>query len=40
MPHLDKQIYQQTQHRLLNFCCLLSTDADDQRQTREHQQEK
>lgn len=31
MPHLGKQIYRQTQHRLLNFCCLLSTDADDQR---------
>lgn len=31
MPHLGKQIYWQTQHRLLNFCCLLSTDADDQR---------
>lgn len=24
MPHLGKQIYRQTQHRLLNFCCLLS----------------
>ena len=31
MPHLGKQIYRQSQHRLLNFCCLLSTDADDQR---------
>lgn len=26
MPHLGKQIYRQTQHRLLNFCCLLSYD--------------
>ena len=26
MPHLSKQIYRQTQHRLLNFCCLLSYD--------------
>lgn len=39
MPHLGKQIYRQTQHRLLNFCCLLSTDAEEQRQTRECQQE-
>lgn len=31
MPHLGKQIYRQTQHRLLNFCCLLSTDAEEQR---------